>query len=143
MSRLRTRDLMTAEVFTVKPDDDALAVQALMHGKSIRHVPVVGDDGLLAGLVSDRDLIRKTSRLEGEVPVGTATDVLRTLKVRDVMTADVETVDVDDGIDAAAQIMLENKYGCVPVMEEGLLAGVLTEADFVRFVADGRALATS
>jgi CBS domain-containing membrane protein len=44
-------------------------------------------------------------------------------------------VDVDEDVTIAAQVMLENKYGCLPVLEEGRLAGILTEADFVRFVA--------
>jgi CBS domain-containing protein len=56
------------------------------------------------------------------------------------MTGDVETVDVDDDLATAARLMLENKYGCVPVLEEGLLAGILTEADFVRLAADDAAV---
>jgi CBS domain-containing protein len=56
--------------------------------------------------------------------------------VADIMTQDVESVDVDAPVGEAASIMLENKFGCVPVIEEGLLAGILTEADFVRHVAD-------
>jgi len=51
------------------------------------------------------------------------------------MTWEVETVEGDQDAAAAAQIMLDNKYGCLPVVEEGTLAGILTEADFVRFVA--------
>lgn len=135
MTRLRARDLMTPDVFTVTPDDDVLAAQELMYDKNIRHVLVVDDDGLLAGLVSDRDLLRRAVAAE-ELPLTAQRAVLRTLKVRDVMTADVETVDVDDELATAAQLMLENKYGCLPVLEEGLLAGILTEADFVRLAVD-------
>lgn len=137
MVRLRARDLMTSEVFTVPPEADVLQAQDLMYDKNIRHVPVVDDEGALAGLISDRDLIRRTATAGVDLPLTTQRDVLRSLKARDVMTADVETVDVDDDLSVAAQLMLENKYGCLPVLEEGLLAGILTEADFVRFVADG------
>lgn len=128
---------MTSEVFTVPPEADVLQAQDLMYDKNIRHVPVVDDEGALAGLISDRDLIRRTATAGVDLPLTTQRDVLRSLKARDVMTADVETVDVDDDLSVAAQLMLENKYGCLPVLEEGLLAGILTEADFVRFVADG------
>ena len=129
---------MTSEVFTVLPEADVLRAQDLMYDKNIRHVPVVDDEGALAGLISDRDLIRRTATAGVDLPLTTQRDVLQSLRARDVMTADVETVDVDDDLSVAAQLMLENKYGCLPVLEEGLLAGILTEADFVRFVADGR-----
>jgi CBS domain-containing membrane protein len=98
---------------------------------------------MLTGLVSDRDLIRRVAAMADDVPVTTQRDVLRALKVRDVMTADVQTIDVDDDLAAAAQLMLENKYGCLPVLEEGLLAGILTEADFVRYVAERQTQETS
>lgn len=143
MTPLRARDLMTPDVLTVDADADVLSAQDLMYEKNIRHVPVVDGDGMLTGLVSDRDLIRRVAAMTDDVPVTTQRDVLRSLKVRDVMTADVETVDVDDDLAAAAQLMLENKYGCLPVLEEGLLAGILTEADFVRYVAERQTQETS
>jgi CBS domain-containing membrane protein len=54
------------------------------------------------------------------------------------MTWDVETVEADENIATAAQTMLENKYGCLPVVDGDTLVGILTEADFVRFVAGSR-----
>lgn len=138
MTPLRVRDLMTADVFTVRPGDDVMSAQDLMHEKSIRHVPVVDEEGMLAGLVSERDLLRRAIGPESDLPLSTRSDLLHGLRIRDVMTGEVETIDVDDELAVAAQVMLENKYGCLPVLEEGLLAGILTEADFVRFVADGR-----
>jgi CBS domain-containing membrane protein len=129
---------MTPDVLTVRMDDDVLAAQELMYDRNIRHVLVVDDEGALAGLVSDRDLLSRALPSEVDLPLTTRRDLLGRLKVREVMTADVETIDVDDPVDAAAQLMLERKYGCLPVLEEGLLAGILTEADFVRYVADGR-----
>ena len=50
------------------------------------------------------------------------------------MIRDVETIDMDTDIQDAATILLENKFGCLPVLEAGQLTGILTEADFVRFV---------
>jgi CBS domain-containing protein len=53
------------------------------------------------------------------------------------MTWQVETIEADEDAATAAAIMLENKYRCLPVLEQGVLAGILTEADFVRHVAEG------
>ena len=53
------------------------------------------------------------------------------------MTRDVETVEPEDDLAAAAQVMLDNKYGCVPVVVEGgRVEGILTESDFVRYLAE-------
>jgi CBS domain-containing protein len=129
---------MTSDVLVVSPDDPVSRVQDLMEEKRIRHVPVVDEDRALVGIVSERDLLRRAIGADMDLPLSLRTDVLSALKVRDVMTWDVETVDVDVDVASAAQILLENKYGSLPVVEEGELCGILTEADFVRYVAVSR-----
>jgi len=138
VAALRVRDLMTADVLTIAADDDVLRAQELMYEKNIRHLPVVDDEGTLVGLISDRDLLSRALPPDTDLPLTTRQDLLRSLKVSEVMTTDVETIDVDEAADVAAHVMLERKYGCLPVLEEGLLAGILTEADFVKLVAERR-----
>lgn len=135
MSNLRVRDLMTSDVLVVGPDDPVTKIRDLMADKHIRHVPVVDDGQDLVGVVSDRDLLARALGTDANLPLSLQAELLDADKVSDVMTWDVETVDVDEDVVTAAQVMLENKYGCLPVLEEGKLAGILTEADFVRFVA--------
>ncbi|HQZ38024.1 MAG TPA: CBS domain-containing protein [Vicinamibacterales bacterium] len=136
MSSLRVRDLMTPDVHAVHPDDSIAALRDVMNEKHIRHVPVVDDDGGIIGLVSERDLLRRAAGLDG-VPLSVSQDVSAAVKVSEVMTWQVETIEADDEAATAAVIMLDNKYGCLPVLEQGMLAGILTEADFVRHVAEG------
>jgi CBS domain-containing protein len=126
---------MTSELFAVRQAAPVSVLQDLMDEKRIRHVPVVDDDGTLVGLVSQRDVIRCASAAD-ELPLSTSGDLLGAIRAEDIMTQQVETVDADDDLAAAARIMLENKYGCLPVVEEGVLAGIITEADFVRLMAD-------
>ncbi len=139
MSNLRVRDLMTPDVHVVHPDDPLAKLRDVMSEKHIRHVPVVDDDGGIVGLVSERDLLRRAAGLEGEVPLSVSRDVSATVKVSELMNWQVETIEADDDAATAAAIMLENKYGCLPVVEQGVLAGILTEADFVRHVAEAGA----
>jgi CBS domain-containing membrane protein len=106
-----------------------------MDAKHIRHVPVVDEDGALAGLVSERDLLRRASGADADLPLSVQADVFAAVRVREIMTWDVETVEADEAAAVAAQAILDNKYGCLPVVDGGALAGILTEADFVRFVA--------
>lgn len=136
MSSLRVRNLMTLDVQVVHPDDSIATIRDVMNAKHIRHVPVVDDDGGIVGLVSERDLLRRAAGLEGEVPLSVSRDVSATVKASEVMTWPVETIEADDDAATAAAVMLDNKYGCLPVLEQGALAGILTEADFVRHIAE-------
>jgi CBS domain-containing membrane protein len=136
VSNLHVRDLMTSHVFTVGPDESITTLQDLMSEKRIRHVPVVNEDGAVLGLVSERDVLRRTFNQEADLPLSVRLDVLTAVTVKDIMTWEVETIDVDEDLSTAAQIMLDSKYGCLPVVEESVLAGILTEADFVKFVAE-------
>ena len=135
MPTLKVRDLMTAEIYAVRPEAPISVVQDLMDEKNIRHVPVVDDEGTLVGLVSQRDLIRWTSASD-DLPLTASMDLLSVTRAGDIMTRQIETVEADEDLATAARIMLENKYGCLPVFEEGELAGIITEADFVRRMAD-------
>jgi CBS domain-containing protein len=140
-NNLRVRDLMTTGIYAVGPEAPVTMLQGLMIDKRIRHLPVVDSDGTLVGLVSERDVLRCAIPLEEGVPLSAHVDLLTGMRAADVMTRDVETVEADDDLAVAARIMLDNKYGCVPVFEEGVLTGILTEADFVRLLADEEASA--
>jgi CBS domain-containing protein len=127
---------MTRELFAVRPAAPVSVLQDLMDEKRIRHVPVIDGEGALVGLVSQRDVIRCASSTADDLPLSTSDDLLGAIRAEDIMTQQVETVEADDDLSVAARIMLENKYGCLPVVEEGVLAGIITEADFVRLLAD-------
>ena len=117
---------MTAAVVSVGPDEPINAVQNLMDRKHIRHVPVVDGAGRVLGVVSQRDVLQR-ALLED------------TGAVSEIMAWKTETIDADEPLSKAARIMLGQKYGCLPVVEHGRLVGILTEADFVKFVASGKA----
>jgi CBS domain-containing membrane protein len=130
-SALRVRDLMTAPVVALKEEDTVSTLYDLMDTKHVRHVPIVDDEGDLVGLVSHRDLLRFTLVGLSDVPMTVQRELLRRTRVDEVMTRDVVTSEADQDIGEVVDVMLENKFGCVPVVEGSLLAGILTEADFV------------
>ena len=130
------RDLMTDRVFTLGPGDNLAALEDLMDARRVRHVPIVDREGDLVGLVSHRDLARGALGRLDDVPISVERDVLRTRRVREIMTTEPETVDPDTALSEAASMLLENKIGCLPVVEGMRLVGILTEADFVRDYRD-------
>ncbi len=133
MTDLRVRDLMTPNVVTVQPGDPIATAHELMLDNRFRHLVVVDGDGDLVGLLTHRDLLRFALIERTDLPLSLQRGVLKRIRVEEAMTSEVETVDPDQGLQEAASVMFDNKYGCLPVTEGSRVVGILTEADFVRF----------
>lgn len=131
---LQVRDLMTERPCVIGPDDDLATVRDLMYERHVRHLPVVNAEGELVGLVSHRDLLRLSVVDQPDLPPFVEQELLARLRAQDVMVSCVERVSPDTDLQEAAQIMYENKFGCLPVVEGERLVGIITEADFVRFL---------
>jgi acetoin utilization protein AcuB len=121
---LLVKDSMTREVVALSPGTTAAEALALCREKRIRHLPVL-EEGRLAGIVSDRDL-RSAAPALGDP--GRA-EALQNLQISDVMTRAVVITHPDDPIEEAADRMREKRIGCLPVVEDGDLLGILTSSD--------------
>lgn len=128
----QVRDLMTDRVFTLRPQDDLEALYDLMDSKHIRHVPIVDREEDLVGLVTHRDLSRRALGPQDDAPLSLQREMLGRRRVREIMATEVETVEPDEDLRVAAEMLIENKIGCLPVVEGRHLVGILTESDFVR-----------
>lgn len=137
MGKLKVMDLMTENVFSVNADEDLARLSDLMEDIHVRHMPVKDKEGRLVGLVSQRDLLRSALYTAKDLPLTEQRELLQRMTVGEIMTADPETAEMDDDIEEAGRVMLDNKLGCLPVVEGGKLVGILTEADFVKFVVEG------
>ncbi len=137
MTIMRVRDLMTLDVVAARPGDSLAHLRNLMFDRDVRHMPVIEDNDDLVGLVSQRDLLRNHLIEQADVPDFVEDAVLEKLLVRDLMTTGVVSTEPEIDIREAAQLMYENKFGCLPVVEGNRLVGILTESDFVRLMAEG------
>jgi CBS domain-containing protein len=139
MEQLRVRDIMTADVTTLKRNDKLTLADDIMNLGRIRHLPVLDDDEQeLVGMVSQRDLFRGALAHALGYGQHAQRKVLDTLLVKEVMTSDVITTTPDTPLVDAARVLVERKIGCLPVLEKGRLVGIVTESDFVAMVARGR-----
>lgn len=130
-ARLHARDLMTTELVTLTEDETLADAQRCMARGRIRHLPVVRD-GNLVGLITHRDLLAASFSIFAEVDRGEQRRIFSTVRVVELMHRDVITVPPDLAVAEAARILLENKYGCLPVVDaDGTLLGIVTEADFM------------
>ncbi len=130
------RDVMTREVATLERNDRLSTADNVMRLGRIRHMPVL-EDGNLIGLVTQRDLFR--GALLKALGYGSKAEqtMLDTLAVKEVMATDLVTIAPDATLQEAAGTMIEGKIGCLPVVENEKLVGILTEGDFVALVAGG------
>ncbi len=128
---LRVRDAMTREVVTLGPEASAAEAWGVCQEMEIRHLPVV-EEGRLVGLVSDRDL-RDVSPPRGS---GGERDTLGWVCLRDIMSTALVTIHPLDTIDHAAREIHERKIGCLPVVMEGQLVGIITSSDMMRTLAE-------
>lgn len=135
MPELRVKDLMTTGVLTMSPDDSLSDLRDMMHSRNVRHVPVVNAAHQIKGLVSHRDLLKNTLFDRPRLSQYVEDEILASLRVAEVMTEHVECVGPDDLLEDAARLMLDRKFGCLPVISAGKLVGILTESDFVRLHA--------
>jgi CBS-domain-containing membrane protein len=129
---LHVRDLMTDEVLTLDPLDALSKAWDLMTEAHIRHVPVINPDRTVEGLISERDLLRRfPARVDATVEE--EREALAAVTIEEVMQRDVLTISSDQELSEAASLMFENKVGCLPVVDDDQLIGILTESDFVQY----------
>lgn len=126
------KDYMTKHPLMVQPTMSVVEAQRYMGENNIRHLPIVGKGKQLLGLVTRQTLLVQPATL-GSLNVWEITRFLSNLTVGDVMVKakDVITVEKDATIEEAARIMVENKIGCLPVLDEGVVIGIITEIDLL------------
>lgn len=128
-------DWMTKEVLTIQPGAPILDAMVMMRDAGIRQIPVTEASGLVAGIVSDRDIrdAMPSKFLPGDTASGNG-EGLMSLKIKDIMTHDPYIVSPDTCMEVAAEILLERKIGGLPVVDEFGLVGIVTEVDVYRFL---------
>lgn len=136
ISAITVVQVIRGQVFSLRAEDNLSVLDSSMYWKKVRHVPVTDDDGRLVGIVTERDLLRHlASPLLGYTP--TEQNQLKTaFVVGDIMTRDVRTIAPQTPLREAAKTLYDNKIGCLPIVENGILVGILTESDFVRIYSD-------
>jgi CBS domain-containing protein len=113
----------------VRPDDLVDLAASVMEWRHIRHVPVEDDEGRLVGLISHRDLLRLLAK--GMLSRGAKEVTVKEIMIRDLITIAPETPTLE-----ALTIMRQRKIGCLPVVENDRLIGIVTAYDFLSLSAE-------
>jgi acetoin utilization protein AcuB len=121
---LLVKDSMSRQVVALPPQATAGEALALCRERRIRHMPVL-EDGRLVGIVSDRDLRSATPALGDPARA----EALGRILISEVMASEVMTALPDDPIEEAANAMREKRIGCLPVVEDDNLVGIISSSD--------------
>ena len=118
--------IMSTDLFTVRPQDLVDLAASVMDWEHVRHVPVEDDQGRLIGILTHRALLRLVARGGmGSEPVA----------VRDLMTPDPVTVHPETSTLDAMRLMRDRRISCLPVVEDDKLVGIVTERDLIEVSA--------
>lgn len=114
--------IMSTNLITVSPDDPLTLVKDLFSKKRIHHLPVV-DNGQLVGLITTADLLWLNKSFEE----------YENLKVKEIMTTKLATLEPTDKIGSAAELFLLNRFHAVPIVSDGSLIGIVTSFDILKY----------
>jgi CBS domain-containing protein len=127
------REIMMGSPVTLKPEDSLdLANDVISLGR-IRHIPVV-DGGRLVGIVTERDLIGAAAAQIFGLKQKSKSALLKSIKIKEVMKKRVVTTAPNTPIKDVAHLMADKKIGCVPVVSDGVVVGLVTTTDILRYV---------
>lgn len=126
------RDYMTKHPVMVEPTVSIMEAQGIMAEAKVRHLPIAERGKRLVGLIT-RERLRIPPADLSSLNVWEITRFLSNLRVQDVMVKAEDVVSIDPGatIEEAAQTMARHKIGCLPVLEEGIVMGIITEQDML------------
>ena len=143
---MRARDIMTTNVVTVSPETDIAEAVRLMLDRQISGVPVIDDSGRLIGILTEGDLMRRAELVTGRQlwwinPISSPEQEAKAyvkahgLKVKDVMTKEVVTINEQEPLDRIAMVFEERGIKRTPVMRSGKIVGIVSRANLLRSLA--------
>lgn len=129
---IQVKDIMTTDVFALHAEQTLALVRSLMKSRHIRHIPIVSSENQFVGLLTHRDLLSCTISMLADIDEDEQDELDRSIPIRNVMKTDVITVSPDTDLKAAINVLLKNKYSCLPVVSSEKLVGIITESDFLK-----------
>ena len=125
-------DLMSKKLVTLQASDSLYEARQLMEVARIRHLPIVDGKKRLVGLVTLRDILTYTVSSLAGIDEKTRDEIDAGIPISEMMRSELTTAKPDHKLRDAAELLLRQKFGCLPVVDNGVLVGIITEADFLR-----------
>lgn len=121
------KHIMKKNVITLRPEDTiSLALKSMKENK-IRHIPIVNDHHILIGIITERD-VKDASPSIFQLELK---ENFLTKPIKDVMSTDLITGHPLDFVEEIAAILIDNQIGCLPILQDRKLVGLITETDLL------------
>jgi len=129
--------LMITNVQTITPETNLESINTIFDEKKIHHLPVVGENNEIVGLVSDSDLhLFQRGFTVSEIDRITEQTRMRAFKAKDIMAKKVETLSPDSTIKEALAILKQNRFNCIPIVQDDMIKGIVTTHDIIAALHD-------
>lgn len=125
-------DLMVTQLITLSENDSLATAKAIMQEKNIRNIPIVNKNNECVGILTQREYLRHAFYLVSQFGTQQISKKEQQTPIGNAMNKDILTISPSMTLDTAAEFFIENKYGCLPVIENNKLVGILTPVDFVK-----------
>ena len=129
------RKKMKKDLITITKDERMTTAKKILKEKNIRHLPVVEGKKLI-GLVSNMDIRKAEASPATSLEVRELHYLLDKITIGEIMTRNVITISPDISVEEATTLLHDNKIGCLPVVEDGNLVGIITENDVMEILID-------
>jgi acetoin utilization protein AcuB len=129
------RKKMNTKVVTITQDERATVAKKILKDKNIRHLPVVAGKKLI-GLVTNMGIRKAEASPVPSLGIHELGDLLEKITVGEIMTRNIIAISPDISIEEATTLLHDNKIGCLPVVEDGNLVGIITEDDVMEILID-------
>jgi acetoin utilization protein AcuB len=134
---MRVADLMSRGLIAVQPEDSVEEAVKLLRRRGVRHLLVM-KKGRLVGIISDRDIKRALDPRQTRkklMNIGGLYFLLEPILVEEIMTRDPVTIPPDASVGHAGFVMVQRRFGALPVVQNGRTVGIVTETDLLRYFA--------
>lgn len=126
------KERMTPSPLTVTVDTSMYDALRLMRERKVRRLPVLDRGGKLVGMVSEKDLLYASPSPATTLSIFEINSLIAQIKVGQLMSKQLITIEEDCPLEEAARIMVDNKVGGLPVLRNGKLVGIITETDLFK-----------
>ena len=131
------KDRMTPDPVTITVDTSLKEALDLVRSKPFRHLPVMDENGKLVGIVTEKSLVYASPTPSTTLSVFEVDYILTRTKVGQVIQGTVITVEPTLPVEEAARVMIDQRIGCLPVVENDELVGIISDTDIFRVFVEG------
>ncbi len=129
---MKVKDIMSKKVYYFGPDKTLDLIKETIEKAHVRHVPVIDKNQKLLGLITHRDILRMAFSEFGGIDKNKQNEFDRVVTAKEVMRTKVITTTAQTDLREVARVMIDHKIGCLPVLEDEKVVGLITEADFLK-----------